>query len=198
MSVRRGYPAKHGEAMTAARRPSGAIPVGEERPSRSVQIVEGHRALEFNEYTPALIGILYNRVSSGASRLYRATVGIGIAEWRTVGLLAARPGLPANLICEITGMDKAAVSRALASLEAAGYLDFAAEESDPRRKVWRLSEKGHDLHGRVLDMALAREKLLMTGISDEEIATFNALARRMLANLPLLDMSGTDESEQQE
>ncbi len=177
---------------------SGATPVGEERPSRSVQIVDGKRALAFDEYALALMGMIYNRVSSGASRLYRARLGIGIAESRVVGLLAARPDLAASRISEITGMDKAAVSRALASLEKGGYLEFTADEGDSRRKVWRLSDKGHDLNERVLDIAIGREKLLMTGISDEEIATFNAIARRMLANLPLLDAPAHGEGAKQE
>lgn len=36
----------------------------------------------------------------------------------------------------------------------------------------------------------------MTGIPDEEIAAFNAVARRMLANLRLLEAAGGDEEQE--
>ena len=84
-------------------------------------------------------------------------------------------------------MDKAAVSRALAKLDEAGYVSFEADANDERRKTWSLSEEGHRLHGEILDLALERERVLMTGISPQEAAQFNAMARRMLANLPMLD-----------
>ena len=160
---------------------------GKGKPSRSVQIVEGRLALELTHDAPDLIGMIYHRASRGAARLSRDTLGLGTTEARGSGRLGARPGLAASRGCETTGRDKAAVSRALASLDTSGYLNFSAEESDPRRKIWRLSEKGHDLNDKVLDIAMARERLLITGISEDEVAAFNAIARRMLANLPLLD-----------
>lgn len=179
------------EATQAARTASAARPP-------SARLSAGRLVLDFDEYTPALIGMIYNRLSSGASQLYRSRFGVGIAEWRVIGLLAAQPDLPASRISQITGMDKAAVSRALAQLAAGGHVEFEAQERDERRKTWRLSEKGLDLNENILALALEREAVLMSGISGEEIAAFNALARRMLANLPLLDMSGADEGRQEQ
>jgi len=194
-----GKVALAGAAGVPGREPPGTAPAG--RPHRrgepaapdspSVLIVDGHRAANFSEYTPALIGMIYNRLSASASGLYRSRFGVGISEWRVVGLLAAQPGLAAWRVSEITGMDKAAVSRAVASLDAAGLLDHDVLETDGRRKTWRLSARGHRLHEQILDLALAREKILMSGISRREIEKFNAIARRMLANLPLLEESQT-------
>ncbi|MEQ9811272.1 MAG: hypothetical protein RLO50_00710, partial [Azospirillaceae bacterium] len=96
------------------------------------------------------------------------------------------PGIPAARVCEFLGMDKALVSRALARLDAQGYLAFAAAGS-ARRKAWRLNESGHALQERILDLALQREARLLTGVTDAQKEAFLAVARQMMANLPLLE-----------
>ena len=152
----------------------------------SVALVEGHRVLDLDRYVPAYLAIVNNRLSRGASRLYLARFGVGVAEWRVMALLAIEPEIPATRVCEFLGMDKALVSRALTRLDAQGYLAFATTGS-ARRKAWRLNDRGHDLQERILDLALRREARLLTGVTAAQKETFLAVARQMMANLPLLE-----------
>ena len=153
----------------------------------SCRMVDGRRLLDLDHYAPALIAILNNRLSAGASKLYRRSFRLGIVDWRVLAMLAIESPIPAARVAAVTGTDKAAVSRALVKLRKQGCVRFRAATSDPRRKRWRLSTAGAKLHERILDVALRREALLLTGLSTREIETFNALARRMIRNLPLLE-----------
>jgi len=153
----------------------------------STRVVDGRRVLVHNNYTPALLAILANRMSRGASKFYRRHFGVGLTEWRTLGMLALEPDIPAMRVAEVTGMDKAAVSRALSKLRDRGLVLFEATSSDPRRKTWRLSGPGVTLYERILNLALLRQKTLLTGLTADEVNTFNHLARRLIDNLPDLE-----------
>lgn len=149
----------------------------------SSRVVDGRRVLDLGNHTPALLAILNNKLSRGASKLYLRTFGVGITEWRSLAVLAIEPDIPAARVAEVTGMDRAAVSRALAKLQADRLVLHEASSSDTRRKSWRLSRAGTELHARILTVALRRENALLDGLSDDEVRTFNRLTRRLIENL---------------
>ena len=64
---------------------------------------------------------------------YFAHFGLSIPEWRVMAVLAANPGLSAAEVTARTAMDKVAVSRAVATLLAAGRLRRTTAPADRRR-----------------------------------------------------------------
>ena len=142
------------------------------RLSAPTKLVKGSPVVDLNSYVPHLLSAVNNALSRGASQTYLEQFGIGIVEWRVISMLAIVPNIPASAICEEIHIDKGAASRALARLNAAGYVSFEAPKLDTRKKIWAISDKGKTLHDEVLATALARERDLIAGVDPEDLEGF--------------------------
>ena len=143
--------------------------------------------LDLENYAPALLTFLANKLTVGANALYRERFGVGITEWRVMALLAIEAPIPAARICQVIGLDKAPVSRTLASLEAAGLVRVKLDGADARRRPVALTATGRRLHDRIIKLALEREVRLLECLSPAERATLLALLNRLHCNLPAID-----------
>lgn len=139
--------------------------------------------LDLDAYVPALITFLANKLSSGASAVYRKQFGIGIVEWRILALLKIEHNISANRICQVIGLDKAAISRALKSLNAKQYLSFIKDENDARSSLINLTDKGIALHNSVYEVAIAREAILLEDLNSDEVETLLGLLRKLNAQV---------------
>jgi DNA-binding MarR family transcriptional regulator len=128
-------------------------------------------ALDFDSYIPAYLSFLAGKLSSGASAVYRPRFGIGITDWRMMALLAAEPWVVASHICNSTGLDKAAVSRSVRSLQDLGLIEITPDRQDQRKQLIALTSKGMALHNRIVELAVAREQALLEGLSEAERKT---------------------------
>ena len=70
-------------------------------------------ALNLDNYVPAYLTYLAGKISSSASATYRPKFGVGITDWRIMALLATEPWISAGRVCDVIGLDKAAVSRSV-------------------------------------------------------------------------------------
>lgn len=139
--------------------------------------------LDLERYVPALLNFLSNKLSAGASQCYRETFGIGIVEWRVLSMLAVENHIPAQRICQVIGLDKAAVSRSLVQLGNDGYISSQVDAKDARRYTVSLTSSGRSLHDRIFVVAKAREQRLLADFSQKEIDTLVELLNRMHARL---------------
>jgi DNA-binding MarR family transcriptional regulator len=128
-----------------------------------------------------LIGAIANILAIGGSRLYRRTYNIGLAEWRLMWVLAIAPRITAQRASQIMGLDKAAVSRALAALERRGLVRVTPDPADNRQRIIELSETGTELHGRLIIVAKERERRLLAPFTKDEVRVLAGLLRRMHA-----------------
>lgn len=135
--------------------------------------------LDLDRYVPAMLTFLANKLSTGASLSYRKHFGIGVVEWRLIALLAVEDKITANRICQVIGLDKSAVSRALQTLEAAGRIGGQVDSKDARRYTVSLTAEGKALHDRVLKVALERERRLLSDLSPAEVDTLVDLLGRL-------------------
>jgi DNA-binding MarR family transcriptional regulator len=139
--------------------------------------------LDLEKYVPALVTSLSNKLSAGASSCYRKHFNIGVIEWRVLAMLKVESDISANRICQVIGLDKAAVSRALKQLQASGYVSFVKDEQDGRSSLVRLTHQGAKLHDRVFVVALEREKLLLNEVSEYELAVLVNLLNKLNSNV---------------
>ncbi len=137
--------------------------------------------LDLDNYVPALITFVSNKLSSGASKTYRQLFGVGVTEWRIIALLAIEPNISAQRICQVIGFDKALVSRAIQQMDEGGYVAIAPDPADARRKTVALTQAGYNLHDEVIAVALERERLLLTDFTPTERKILVDLLRRMHA-----------------
>jgi DNA-binding MarR family transcriptional regulator len=76
-------------------------------------------------------------------------------------------------------MDKVAVSRAVATLLAAGRLTRKTDGADRRRALLKLSAKGYRIYDEVAPLALDYERRLVAALGPEELAQLDALLARL-------------------
>jgi len=154
------------------------------------------KGLDITNYVPAFLTFLANKLSSGASAVYRRRFGIGITDWRIMALLAIEPWIPAGRICEVIGLDKAAVSRSVRDMAALGLVETQVQECDQRRQFIALTRNGIEMHDSIVDIALERERVLLAEFSEDERRLLVSLLARMHARIPIVNAGGeADETE---
>ncbi len=73
---------------------------------------------------PYLLGRVSKSTASAASVLYRQWLGVGINNARVVIALAREAGLTATQLTDVTGLDKAVISRSLNLLRTKKMIRF--------------------------------------------------------------------------
>jgi DNA-binding MarR family transcriptional regulator len=136
--------------------------------------------LHLDKFLPYRLSVLSNTVSSAIAAAYFVNFGLSIPEWRVMAVLAANPGLSAAEVTARTAMDKVAVSRAVASLIAAGRLQRTTVPADRRRTQLALTPPGERVYARVIPMALEYERSLLIPLSKRDRATLDRLMRVLL------------------
>ncbi len=142
--------------------------------------------LDMTRYVPGLINHLSNKLSRGASALYRERYGVGIIEWRILAQLAGASGSTARAICDRTALDKAAVSRSFGVLYERGLIAFP-KATGRRDQVASLTSSGKRLHSRIMKVALEREKRFLAPLSGAERRTLVSLLNRLYENVDSMD-----------
>lgn len=145
------------------------------------------RTLSFSRTPTVLLTFAANRFTRSAARHYQETFGIGAMDWRMLVMLAREPGSSVSHASKTMGIDKAAVSRSLQRLQSNDLASPAATGPDERRKDWTLTQTGAELHDRILEDALARQRQLLDGFSPEEVQQLNGYLSRFLTNLDALN-----------
>jgi DNA-binding MarR family transcriptional regulator len=139
-----------------------------------------HPKLHLEKFLPYRLSVLSNTVSSAIAAAYFANFGLSIPEWRVMAILAANPGLSAAEVTARTAMDKVAVSRAVATLLAAGRLRRTTVPADRRRTHLALTPAGASVYSRVVPMALEYERRLVAPLSRRDRATLDRILRELL------------------
>lgn len=151
---------------------------------------DGHPVLDLDSYVPFLLSAIASKWLRSSSTLYLREFGIGVTEWRILGILAIEPRVTAYRICQIIGLDKAAASRALRTLESGGLVRTWREDPANHRKLVEMTEPGWALHDRIVTVAHRREALLLSDLSRAEVAQLADLLRRVHGRVP--DLPGFD------
>jgi DNA-binding MarR family transcriptional regulator len=150
------------------------------------------QTLDLDTYIPSLLLWVSNKMSASATQLYSSRFGIGVTDWRVLAYFEAYPWTTASTAAEVTGIDKAAISRSVAFLVERAWL---RTRPAGRRKVeCATSASGKRLYARVCVLAMERQDALLTGISDKDRRLLAALLRSMLGNLDALARVGQEGS----
>ncbi|MGI3167020.1 MarR family winged helix-turn-helix transcriptional regulator [Pseudooceanicola sp. 200-1SW] len=143
-------------------------------------VTDGDLSVRAESYAPYFLSLINNRLSWGASQLYLTLFDLGLNEWRILSALRNEPGVQALRVSEMVAMNKSVVSRSTRRLEELG-LAVARLELGKRRLF--LTQKGAEMHDRIIEIALRREAALLDGIEGEEREVLFGLLRRMTENL---------------
>jgi DNA-binding MarR family transcriptional regulator len=137
------------------------------------------RALILDQFLPYRLSYTSNLVSDAIADAYKALFGLSIPEWRLVALIAECEGITQQEIGSRSRMDKVTVSRAAIALADRGLIERRPNPADKRSQLLALSAAGHDLHKAVAPKALEMERTIFGRFSDDELAAFETMLRRI-------------------
>lgn len=153
----------------------------------AAQPIPEEEILKRTTYVPHYLIVVTNGLAWHSSRQYVKHLGLGLNECRILTILADSGALSAVEISRITSMNKGAVSRALQTLEQQGYI---SGDADSGRRRLTLTAKSRPIHRQIVEIARAREALLLNGFSAAEKATLLKYLQRMQENIPLTRACG--------
>ncbi|MEL6523663.1 MAG: MarR family transcriptional regulator [Pseudomonadota bacterium] len=118
------------------------------------------------------------KLNAQAAAILKRHSKLSLVQWRVMTLLASG-GDNLTSICRLSGMDKGQVSRKLTQLVSQGLVLTRLDEADHRSQKLSLSEKGEELHARILPIMRARQAHLASDMSDDEQAMLRELLLRL-------------------
>lgn len=98
--------------------------------------------------------------------------GVGSGEFDVIHAIRKNPGITQAGVCEITGLDKGAVARQTANLEAKGYLIRRENPADGRSRLLFATEKEERLKNSKAHIESQFYEWLLEALSKEERAEF--------------------------
>jgi DNA-binding MarR family transcriptional regulator len=144
---------------------------------------DGH-APSAAETASALIVLLANKLTSGASSAYRDSFGVGTIESRILTHLAGERWITPQRICKLGGLDKGGVSRSMKFLHERGLIVVRESAADARSVELALTAKGQSVQGRLARIASERERRLLSGLSRPEVRALLDTLRRLNERIP--------------
>ncbi|MBL1430469.1 MAG: winged helix-turn-helix transcriptional regulator [Robiginitomaculum sp.] len=125
--------------------------------------------LKLDNYLPYRLSIASNQVSNLIASLYQDRFGLSIWQWRVLAMLGASGSLTAQQVASNAAMDKMTVSRAVSGLLKRDLIVRKADLKDRRAQILSLSDTGRKIHDEIAPLAIEQEKVLLAGMSKEEI-----------------------------
>ena len=110
-------------------------------------------------------------ISKFTVRTLRAD-GVGAGEFDVIHAVRKNPGITQSGICRITGLDKGAVARQTANLEAKGYLRRSENPADGRSRLLYATEKAETLKNSKAQLEANFYEWLAEPLSEDEREAF--------------------------
>lgn len=128
---------------------------------------------------------LLNQAAEATSRSFHATYksayGMTRTQWRVLANLGKFGSMTARDICAISHIEKTKVSRAVAALEADGYLSRLPSPQDRRAEILTLTAQGRTVFDDLGQRALDYDRSLRAQLGPVFAAKLDDLLRRIIA-----------------
>jgi MarR family transcriptional regulator for hemolysin len=134
----------------------------------------------------APIGLALARAARTVSRAFDerlAEAGGSLPVWLVLLALMSSPTRSQNELAEAVGIRGATLSHHLNGMEAAGLVTRRRDPGNRRQHLVEVTPAGAELFGRLRAAAVAHDRRLRAGLSDDDIARLADLLTRMQANV---------------
>lgn len=138
-------------------------------------------------FLPYRLAVLTSLVSTKLAAIYTRQFTLTVAEWRVLAILGRFPNATAGEIAERGALDKVAVSRAVASLVAAGRLVRVIDPSDRRRAKLAMTASGYNVYRKIVPLARDYERRLLAALAPEDRRTLDRLLNTLTTRVRELD-----------
>jgi DNA-binding MarR family transcriptional regulator len=136
----------------------------------------------FDDFLPHRIARLAYLLNSDLIEKLRRK-GINVTRWRILAVLAMGDGITIKEIIDRAMMQQSALSRALMSMQKEQFVRRVVRRDDARCVEVYLTEKGRALFNSLNIVVRRREKRLLHGLSQQEVAAAFALIARLSRNM---------------
>lgn len=127
-----------------------------------------------------LVHLLSNRITRAFYSEIEARFGVSLPEWRVLMTLARYPELTAVEITIRWSMDKMTISRAIRRLEDAGRVRRKRHPEDRRSFTVTLTDEGRAFYERVLPVANARYRAIVSCLDQKETHQLRATLEKLI------------------
>lgn len=134
---------------------------------------------DLERYLPYRFTVLAARLSAELAKQYKVKYGISMPEWRVLLNVGYAEDLSVRDIERRVNLEKSKVSRAVAKLEAKGYLTKQIDASDRRLLKLALTKQGAELLSELIPIAQSFQSELNRMLGDQQETLQLALDRLM-------------------
>lgn len=136
---------------------------------------------DLDHFLPYLLNQAAEATSRGFQAVYKAEYGLTRTQWRVLAHLGRFTAMTARDICDRAHEDKTKVSRAVAVLEAKGWLHRAPSPDDGRAELLSLTVAGRDVVSRLGQRASAHDAGLRARLGTDAATLLDRLLRDLAA-----------------
>lgn len=135
--------------------------------------------------TPEMVGFRLLKLTNLLSRPFFGDFAkqhkLTLTEWRTMVVLANRPGCAAQDIAAATGLHPMNISRALAGLRSAGRVEEARDPENHRRTLLWLTKSGEKTFRDIAPHSERQAANLLDALSTTELASLAQIVDKLVA-----------------
>ena len=136
---------------------------------------------DLERFLPYLLNQAAEATSRSFHATYRHAYGMTRTQWRVLANLGKFGAMSARDICVISHIEKTKVSRAVAALEAEGWLSRSPSTEDRRSEILSLTEAGRAVFADLGERANDYDTALRAQLGPELAAQLDDLLRRLIA-----------------
>jgi DNA-binding MarR family transcriptional regulator len=136
---------------------------------------------DLDAFMPYLLNQAAEHVSMGFAATYKAEFGLTRTQWRVMANLGRFGAMSAAEICRISHVEKTRVSRAVAQLEADGFLTRTRATDDRRREDLALTEAGRTVFVALGARGVAYQAEMAKRIGPDRLAAMEDGLRALIA-----------------
>lgn len=154
---------RHGSALQAA-------------PSRMAE-----DRFDLDAFLPYLLNQAAESTSRGFAQVYRSGYGMTRTQWRVLANLGRFGAMTATAIARLTHEEKTRLSRAVAALEARGWLRREPSAQDRRAEILSLTPDGSRVFDDLGAQALEHDRHLRQRLGPEAFEALTQALRELMA-----------------
>ena len=135
--------------------------------------------------SPEMVGFRLLKLTNLLSRPFFGRFAkqheLTLNEWRTMVVLASRPGGAAQDVAMATGMTPMNVSRALAGLRAAARVEEARDPDNHRRTLLWLTKSGEKTYREIAPYSEKQAERLLATLTATEVTALGRIVDKLVA-----------------
>ena len=131
-----------------------------------------HPAEHITSFLTFRIARTQNKLNAQIAHYLKTQADVSLVDWRVLRLLDAMGDTTMSQLSRLLQMDKGQLSRKLRGLIDRALIDSRMDQRDSRQQILRIDTAGRQLVAELMPMVQRRQRLLVEGISEDDLETF--------------------------